>query len=205
MIHVELKAEPASFDTNVRQPGNAFLAGCPNPVNDDWKRHRYWSKCSSDLYAAYGGICAYTGRWFSKLDTAVSVDHFYPKYLYPEKAYEWDNYRLTTSIMNNYKGDKILLDPFEIENGDLYIEFPSCLVKPRKDMAPGLKNKAILTIQTLKLNEEDQVEQRCDIILEYISGNISGDFLARRYPFIDSELRRQDLYEEIKNMFKQLH
>ena len=34
-------------------------------------------------------------------------------------AYEWDNYRLTTQVMNGYKGDKIVLDPFEIKNGVL--------------------------------------------------------------------------------------
>lgn len=44
---------------------------------------------------------------------------FYPKSSYQEKAYEWDNYRLTTQVMNGYKGDKIVLDPFEIQNGDL--------------------------------------------------------------------------------------
>lgn len=117
-------------------------------------------------------------------------------------AYEWDNYRLTTQVMNGYKGDKIVLDPFEIKNGDLVIDFPSCLVKPRKDMTPAEKSKAKATIQILHLNDEDQANRRCEIVMEYICGNISQAFLESKYPFIAEELQRQDLYEKIKEIIK---
>lgn len=202
MIHIDLKPEPLDFDIRVRQPGNIFLSTHPTPNSKQWSKHNYWTRCSTQLYQAYGGICAYSGQWFSRTISTVSVDHFYPKSTHQEKAYEWDNYRLTTQVMNNYKGDKFVMDPFEIENGDFVLDLPSCLVKPKKDMAPALKSKAKSTIQILHLNDEEQASQRCEIIMEYISGNVSKQFLQTKYPFIASELERQDLYDKIKEIIK---
>lgn len=202
MIHIELKPEPPDFDMRVRQPGNAFLANTPNPTSRQWSHNNYWSRCSAQLYKAYGGVCAYSGEWFSRTTAQVSVDHFYPKSSYQEKAYEWDNYRLTTQVMNGYKGDKIVLDPFEIQNGDLVLDFPSCLVKPRKNMTPAEKSKAKSTIQILHLNDEEQANRRCEIVMEYICGNINRTFLESKYPFIAEELKRQDLYDRIKEIIK---
>lgn len=202
MIHVNIQPEPTDFDERVRQPGNDFLATCPQPNSKQWSKHNYWNRISSDLYRAYGGICAYSGQWFSKTTSQVSVDHFYPKSMHQEKAYEWDNYRLTTQIMNGYKGDKIVMDPFEIKDGDLTIDFPSCLVKPRADMSPAEKSKASSTIQILHLNEEEQASQRCSIVLEYICGDISKQYLESKYPFIAKELSRQNLFDRIKGMMR---
>jgi hypothetical protein len=202
MIHVNKQPEPESFDERVRQPGNEFLTNCPQPNSKQWSKYNYWNRISSELYQSYGGICAYSGQWFSKTTSQVSVDHFYPKSLYPEQAYEWDNYRLTTQTMNGYKGDKIVMDPFEIQDGDLTIDFPSCLVKPRKDMTPAEKSKAKMTIQILHLNDEEQADQRCGVVLEYINGDISVRHLEAKYPFIAEELKRQNLFEKIKEIMK---
>lgn len=202
MIHVNLQPEPATFDARVRQPGNEFLAVCPRPNSKQWSKHNYWNRFSSELYQAYGGICAYSGQWFSKTTSVVSVDHFYPKSSHQEQAYEWDYYRLMTQIMNGYKGDKIVMDPFKIHDGDLTIDFPSCLIKPRKDMTPAEKSKAISTIQILHLNDEEQASQRCEIIIDYIRGDISRQFLQTKYPFIAEELNRQNLYDRIKDIIK---
>lgn len=202
MIHIDLKPEPSDFDIRVRQPGNKFIAAHPNPKGEQWRKNNFWSRCNQQLYDAYGGICAYSGEWFSRTTTSASVDHFYPKSSHPEKAYEWDNYRLTTSVMNVYKGDKIVLDPFEIQNGDLELDFPSCLVKPRKDMSPAEKSKALSTIQILHLNDEDQANRRCEILMEYICGDVSRSFLESKYPFIAEELDRQNLYDKIKSIIK---
>ena len=109
---------------------------------------------------------------------------------------------MTTQVMNGYKGDKIVLDPFEIKNGNLVIDFPSCLVKPRKSMTPAEKSKAKSTIQILHLNDKDQANRRCEIVMEYIGGHISQTFLESKYPFIAEELKRQNLYEEIKEILK---
>ena len=202
MIHVTLQPEPSSFDVRVRQPGNEFLASCPCPNSKQWSKHNYWNRISTELYQAYGGICAYSGQWFSKTTSQVSVDHFYPKSTHQEKAYEWDNYRLTTQIMNGYKGDKIVMDPFDIQDGDLTIDFPSCLIKPRKDMTPAEKSKAKSTIQILHLNNEEQADQRCSLVLEYINGDISKQYLESKYPFIAKELSRQGLFDKIKEIMR---
>ena len=200
MIHVDLMPEPPDFDSKVRQPGIAFLHAHPNSLGSNMIK--YWRKCSNQLYSAYRGICAYTGLWFSPADTPVSVDHYYPKSKCPQKAYEWDNYRLTTQIMNTYKGDKIVLDPFVIENGDIVLDFPSCLVKPRKSMTPEEKDRAMDTIKILRLNDEEQANRRCEILLLYISGNISRSVLETKYPFIAQELERQGLYDKIHKIMK---
>ena len=204
MIHVDLQQEPTNFDVSVRQPGNCFLSICPQPKGREWNRHNYWKNCSDDLYISYCGICAYTGQWFSKATSVASVDHFYPKCIYPEKAYEWDNYRLTTSVMNSNKGDKLIVDPFTISAGDFILKFPSCLVTPNINSVPALKNKLKFTIQVLKLNEEAQVSQRYEIVTAYASRHISKQFLQQKYPFIALELERQELYDSIQCLFKGL-
>lgn len=204
MIHVAPKPEPDDFDAKVRKPGRLFLQNRPHPKGRDWNNHAYWSSCSEQLYAAYDGVCAYTGEWFSLSSLSPSVDHFYPKSKYHELAYEWSNYRLTTQKMNSYKGDKIIIDPFKIKNGDLMIDFPSCQVKPRSDMETVEKTMAAETINILHLNDDPMVINRYDIIVNYINGYISKVFLERRYPFIASELNRQNLYDTIGERFKSL-
>lgn len=69
-------------------------------------------------------------------------------------------------------------------------------------MTPAEKSKAKATIQILHLNDEDQANRRCEIVMEYICGNISQAFLESKYPFIAEELQRQDLYEKIKEIIK---
>ena len=200
MIHIDSMPEPDNFDLKVRQPGLAFLSKTPRPSSKEWSKNNFWSRCSLQLYQAYGGICAYCGEWFSRTTSTVSVDHFWPKSICQEKAYEWDNYRLTTQVMNGYKKDHIIMDPFQINDGDFVIDFPSCLVKPRKDMTPAEKSKANFTIQVLHLNNEDSANRRCEIVLNYIRGRISREFLKEKYPFIAEELGRQGLYDRIKEI-----
>ena len=69
-------------------------------------------------------------------------------------------------------------------------------------MTPAEKSKAKSTIQILHLNDEDQANRRCEIVIEYICGNISRAFLEAKYPFIAEELDRQNLYERIKDIIK---
>jgi len=205
MIHVDLKEEPAKFNREVRIPGNRFLTRCPQPTNKQWKKERHWKNISSELYDLYKGICAYTGLWFSKSITSVSVDHFLPKSLYPQKAYEWDNYRLTTEIMNGNKEDSIIADPIEICNGDIVLDFPSCLVKVNPGLEQDQKRLLQYTIEILKLNSDDnQVQARYEIVKDYANDDISEQHLRNKYPFIASELERQDLLIDIKKMFKAL-
>jgi len=74
--------------------------------------------------------------------------------------------------------------------------------KTQKEYDSCGKSKAISTIQILHLNDEDQANRRCEIVMEYICGNISRAFLESKYTFIAEELNRQDLYERIKEIIK---
>ena len=205
MIHVDLQPEPINFHRDVRIPGKSFLQRVPVPSGKQWKNRDYWKRTSADLYGAYNGICAYTGLWFSKSTAPVSVDHFLPKSKRPELAYEWNNYRLTTQIMNNYKDDNLIVDPFEIHNGDFILDFPSCLIKANPNLPREKIDKIQFTIDVLKLNSnDDQVQARCDIIISFVNEEISKQYLKRRYPFIAYELERQNLLDKIKEMVKPL-
>lgn len=204
MIPVTPKPEPDAFDVNVRQIGNAFLATCSSPANDEWKKHRYWRNASDDLYRLYGGICAYTGEWFSRTSASPSVDHFIPKSVSPNLAYEWSNYRLTTQKANNNKGDALgIADPFSIASGWFVLDLPSCLIKVGEGLSSADSAMVDRTIHTLKLNTDDEyVQRRCDIIVDYIRGDISLNFMWRKYPFIAHELTRQNMLDDIKTMFR---
>ncbi len=205
MIHVDLQPEPINFHRDVRIPGKSFLQRVPVPSGKQWKNKDYWKRTSADLYGAYNGICAYTGLWFSKSTAPVSVDHFLPKSKRPELAYEWNNYRLTTQIRNNYKDDNLIVDPFEIHNGDFILDFPSCLIKANPNLPREKIDKIQFTIDVLKLNSnDDQVQARCDIIISFVNEEISKQYLKRRYPFIAYELERQNLLDKIKEMVKPL-
>ena len=205
MIHVDLQPEPINFHRDVRIPGKSFLQRVPVPSGKQEVYKDYWKRTSADLYGAYNGICAYTGLWFSKSTAPVSVDHFLPKSKRPELAYEWNNYRLTTQIMNNYKDDNLIVDPFEIHNGDFILDFPSCLIKANPNLPREKIDKIQFTIDVLKLNSnDDQVQARCDIIISFVNEEISKQYLKRRYPFIAYELERQNLLDKIKEMVKPL-
>lgn len=192
MIRVGLQPEYPRFDSEVRQPGNAFLSECPAPTSSQFKRKNYWSRCAAELREAYSGICAYTSIY---LIDKGSVDHYRPKVAYPELAYEWSNYRLASSRVNSSKGDNTnVLDPFEVEDDWFVLDIPSCLVKHGENICTDTKASVNNTINTLGLNRDDYyVQERCDIIMCYAREEVALNFLQRRYPFIAKELSRQQL------------
>lgn len=194
MIPVIKQMEPKDFDKNVRKRGQTFLTSCPAPKAEDWKRRNYWKYANKDLYYGYNGVCAYTGEWFPLTTGTISVDHFQPKSLSPHLAYEWDNFRLTTPKTNNNKADYIIVDPFTVESGWFVLLIPSCLIVSGENLTPSIQATVDFTIEKLKLNlDEDYVQRRLDIILDFISGDISLIFLQRHFPFIANELQRQNI------------
>ncbi|MDR1160692.1 MAG: hypothetical protein LBK69_08720 [Syntrophomonadaceae bacterium] len=203
MIPVIKQKEPENFDRDVRTKGLDFLKRNPSPSSREFGRHNYWKNINSEIYQIYKGICAYTGEWFSSSQSNISIDHFIPKTKIPRLAYEWDNYRLTTQKMNNNKGDTVgLIDPFEIEFGWFVLDFPSCLIRPNDELPVTEHEKVLFTIKILKLNSDDEIVQnRCNIIIYYINGDISFRYLKDKYPYIAYELERQDLVDAIQSYF----
>lgn len=204
MIPVQEQPEPSDFSTKVRLPGQAFLRRVPKPNSKQFKSQRHWKNCIGDLYTAYKGICAYSAHWIPPDTSRATVDHFIPKDSAPELAYEWSNYRLCTEKMNGYKDNKTdVLDPFRIKYGWFIINFTTFFIEAEASLPISLKDGVNDTITRLKLNDDDTlVQQRTNWVQMYIDGDVSFDFLTRRYPFIAYELDRQGLKESIKSRSK---
>jgi hypothetical protein len=200
MIPVIRQKEPCDFNEKVRIPGRKFLKCYPSPNSKQLQRHNYWTHIKDDLYRLYQNICAYTGEWFPV--TSASVDHFIPKSIEPQLAYEWNNYRLTTDKINNIKSNSIgIIDPFEVKTGWFVLDFPSCYIRPLETLDKNNNEKVQNTINILKLNSYERANKRYDIIYDYIKSNISFDFLKKNYPYIACEIERQGLREDLDSCF----
>lgn len=201
MIRVAQQPEYEGFDQSVRQRGQAFLRGNPNPNSQQFKKHNYWSSCLQNLHAVYQGQCAYTSR---HLVETGSVDHFLPKSRYPHLAYEWDNFRLARQVINSRKGNsEEVVDPFQVEQGWFVLDLPSCLVKAGEELTAEIRASVNRTINTLALNQDERlVQERCDLLVNLADGDITLRYLDRHYPFLSSEVRRQNVETDLADLFK---
>jgi hypothetical protein len=201
MIPVTKQEEPKDFNKKVRIPGQRFLQTASSPSSRQLQRHNYWKHLKDELYNLYENICAYTGEWLPP--TSASVDHFIPKSKSPQLAYEWDNYRLTTGIINNNKGEQTgLIDPFDVQAGWFVLVLPGCDIKPCATLDEIDSKKVEHTIKVLKLNSSERSNKRYGIIQEYIKKDITFDFLRKRYPYIAYEIERQGARKDIGKYFK---
>jgi hypothetical protein len=203
MIHVDQREEPENFNDRVRVRGRGFLQRTPNPTSMQWRSHQYWREVGSELHDAYGGICAYSCHWIPYDTGADTVEHFRPKAIYRNEAYEWSNYRLVCATLNGRKGvHEDVLDPFLIQDGWFVIDFPSMLVKPDSELAPVNRQSVQATIDRLGLNDEGTcLKSRVKWLSDYCSNDISLDYFRRHAPFIVAELERQNLVEDIREVF----
>lgn len=202
MIRVASKPEYPNFDASVRSPGAAFLAICPVPTSEQFRRKNFWSRAARELHEAYSGVCAYTAMY---LPEQGSVDHFLPKTTYPHLAYEWSNYRLASGRVNSSKGSLTgVLDPFHVEDDWFYMDIPACLLRPNPALEKSLRGQIATTINSLRLNQDDNhVQERCNILMDYARADVSIGFLERRYPFLAKEVSRQALNQQtLRALFK---
>ncbi len=204
MIPVQIKPEPATFNAKVRQPGRAFLAQCQNPTNKDFKKNAYWKNSAQELHAAYSGICAYSCFY---IIPPGSTDHFLPKSTHPNEAYEWNNFRLCSHRMNLHKeASRDVIDPVVVQPGWFVLDIPSCLVLPGYGLSDIVKHQVETTIKVLQLNDDDYlVQERCNLMVEFSTGDVTLAHLSRRYPFLAAEIERQGLHETAAQVFKSLH
>jgi hypothetical protein len=107
------------------------------------------------------------------------------------------------STLNGRKGThEDVLDPFLIPDGWFVIDFPSMLVKPDSDLAPDVLQSVQATIDRLGLNDEGTcLKSRVKWLGDYCSNDISLDYFRRHAPFIVSELERQNLVANIREVF----
>ena len=200
MIPVAPQPEYAEFDEQVRQPGLAFLERIARPTSTEFRRHNFWRKAMRHLYAAYSGTCAYTTMY---LVDGGTIDHFLPKSACPRMAYEWSNYRLARQKVNVRKGKTVeVVDPFEVGTGWFVLDFPSCLIRPGREVSAILRKRINATINILQLNADDfLVQERCNLLVDLADGNVTMQFLDRWYPFLASEVKRQDLEGDLGIIF----
>ncbi len=203
MIPVVRQPEYGDFDREVRQPGLAFLARTRRPTTVSFRRGNYWSRARPHLRAAYSGQCAYTTMY---LVDGGAVDHFLPKAKYPRLAYEWTNYRLARQKVNGHKGNtEGVVDPFDVEVGWFVLRVPSCLICPGDELSGDLRRRVKTTINVLRLNADDLlVQERCNLLVELADGNVTMEFLDRWYPFLSTEVRRQDIEDDLRVVFSRL-
>ncbi|HVG60407.1 MAG TPA: hypothetical protein VNA24_17750 [Hyalangium sp.] len=210
MIRVHQAPEPPDFDERVRQPGLraiAELVGGPVTVARPGPRRKVaaerrenlkpedfpplWREMTGSLLIAYGRICAYACLYIDHITGSATVDHWAPKSTSWERVYEWDNYRLSCSLMNTRKstfGD--VIDPFEVEEGLFALD----LVRLKAVPGPGAgarESEVEATIQRLGLDGSDYAEALGHYYHDYFEGHISLQLLERRAPFLARELRRQ--------------
>jgi hypothetical protein len=192
---VAQQQEPAVFDVRVRQRGAAYLAQVPHPTTKQFRSHNYWVEVLAALHDAYRGICSYSCHWIPYDTGADTVEHFLPKAAHPAQAYEWSNYRLVCQTLNGRKGTyEDLLDPFHIQTGWFWIDFPSLLVKPADGLDPVLAEKVIDTRDRLGLNDEGTcLKARQRYVKDMCVNGLPFQLVERDAPFLAGEIRRQGL------------
>jgi hypothetical protein len=202
MIRVNLRPEPAAFDAQVRVPGRQFLHQCPKPTAAQFKTRAYWRKVLGELHSVYRGICAYSCHWIPYDTGADTVEHFRPKQLFPNEAYEWSNYRLVCGTLNGRKGAyQDVIDPFSVQDGWFVLDFPSVLVKPNPSLSDADAKSVLQTIKRLGLNDEGTcLKARLRYVKNYCKQQISFLHLKNEAPFIAREIQRQGLVQSLATM-----
>ncbi len=187
MIPVVSAVEPTWFDERVRAPGNADLASRPAaPLSS---RPPLWRRCLPYMSDVYDDTCAYLGMRINHAIAYSTVDHFIPRATSPALSYEWSNFRLAAVTVNTLKSHNVLLlDPFSIDHGEFELDLLSGEVLPGTTDRPDAVGA---TINALKLNAAEFVSQRVRYIDDYLSDDLSRDYLERWFPFGAAELARQ--------------
>lgn len=200
MIPLTLKPEPPLFNTRVRIPGLNHLRdkgiNISRPLPSGTKITSYWTREEGldELYKEYNGVCAYLAVYFERIMGGATVDHYLPKTLRPDLAYEWENYRLSSSIMNSRKNDYLdVIDPIFMQNNWFFLELTTGRIYPNDALEDIKKNAVSLTITRLGLDEGLSRKLRTDYWDDYINGDISSNYLQRKAPLVWYEANRQGL------------
>ncbi|MCC6476245.1 hypothetical protein IT157_04245 [bacterium] len=198
MIRLTIQDEPGAFDSKVRKKGETYLQkngiDLYKPLPSGTKLPPYWCDCLEELYESYGGMCAYLAVYFELETGAGTVEHFFPKSLMPQFAYEWENYRLVTRIVNSRKRDYLdVLDPADIENDWFLLNLLSGKPYPNPQLDCDIMGKVSVTINRLGLDKPRVNAMRALHYQKYVSGKWSAEELHESSPFVWNEASRQGL------------
>lgn len=191
MIPVPRPSEPPGFDERCRQRGLVWLR--KNAQTDRQRPQSYWGEFREDLARASQHRCYWLA--IEILLEHGEVEHFIPvsrvrgtgdEYL----IYEWTNYRWADSRINQAKGTRDVLDPFDVEEGWFEVSLPDLQIR-MTDRIPDTKRAlADFTIRQLKLNGEYAIRYRERIFEKYREGRDQLVHVRREAPLLATAIER---------------
>lgn len=223
MIGVTPQPEPPGFHADIRLAGENILlelTGTPCQSRRGRKRavvastiekipakvleksqNALWRKAIPDLKRLYNHTCAYLGI---RIEDDANVDHFKPLSKHQRLAYDWGNFRLSTPLVNTFKGNhEDVLDPFLVQPGWFELTLLTGEIRPGRQVSdPALLDAISDTIKRLRLNENQTwVERRRVAFDRYVAfhdPSYPSDYpkwnlaaLAIEFPFVACEVVRQ--------------
>ena len=189
MIRVESTDEPDSFDDCVRTLGNEWLSIIRGNGITEFELLKFpdhWLDVRAELKSVFKNRCGYSA---TIVPGPGEVDHYIAKTSSPDQAYEWSNYRFSSSDINKKKGthnDKIL-DPFKIHNGWLRMNEASFEIEITKNMPFAFHEQAQFTLDKLGINNDNSIITRLTAAANALSnpGNQALlDQVAQDYPMV---------------------
>lgn len=91
--------------------------------------------------------------------TGGTVDHYFSYKNFPELAYDWENYRFASGILNSSKktADSDVLDPYDVQADWFEVILPSLQMQVTNSVPAHLEEKAKHTIKRLGLRDGERV------------------------------------------------
>lgn len=214
MMPVARRAEPEDFDRKVRQPGMQWLREklgaertprpgapviplAPGQQLSSRELKDYWTACLPDLHRAHDGVCSYTG--LAIREGGGTVDHFECKdrCLADEAKrgliYDWTNFRYAFLRVNQHRGNREVLDPFNVRPDWFKLDFTTLAVHPRDHIPEPTVGLVRDTIRVAGLNGAWLVRLRTDYFEDWMTGETTLDYLRKYAPFIAAEIHRQGI------------
>jgi uncharacterized protein (TIGR02646 family) len=125
------------------------------PSQTERTRYRH-ADIKAALVEETHGKCAYCESKLRHV-TYGDVEHVTPKYLTPERTFEWANLTLACDICNTNKGTHTgVIDPYAAEPSE-HLDFVGAMVLARPGSDPGISTEV-----TLQLNRPPLLERRAE-------------------------------------------
>jgi hypothetical protein len=102
----------------------------------------------------YDRVCAYSCFRIHPVTGSRSVDHFAAKSRRWDRVYEWNNYRLSCSLLNARKNEfDDVLDPIQVDDGWFQLELVGFQIVPNPQLHIITREVIQRTIDRLGLDE----------------------------------------------------
>ncbi len=125
-----------------------------------------------------------------------TVDHFHPVDTHRHLTYEWSNYRFASGWINSSKRTKVVLDPFEVEDGWFEILLPSLQLVISDKIPQEKRSLAEYTLEKLHLRDDERVIRQREMWYRlYLDKNLPIEILDQMAPLIARAIRKQQASE----------